>query len=86
MFTLAQVSPSPNSHFPLPLPDFCEDSYASYVNVKYRMTQNFTWNLILHFYDQWQNCKMAIRKLHGNLLYYCHDIEHETGFRKIKIR
>ena len=32
-------------------------------------------------------CKTKIHnsKQPGNLLYYCHDIEHETGLRKIKI-
>ena len=25
-----------------------------------------------------------IHKLYGNLLYYCHDNEHETGLHKIK--
>ena len=31
--------------------------------------KNFTWNLILWFYDQWQNCKIKIHKLDENLLY-----------------
>ena len=47
--------------------------------------ENFTQNLYIWFYGQWQNRKIKICKLHGNLPHYCHEIEHETGLCKIKI-
>ena len=33
------------------------------------MHRNFTWNLILRLYSEWQNCKIKIHKLDESLLY-----------------
>ena len=42
--------------------------------------ENFTWNLILQFYGQWQSRKIKIRKLDANLVYiYHYKIDNETG-------
>ena len=48
--------------------------------------ENFTWNLILWFYDQWQNRKIKIRKLDANLVYITTRLRMKLGFRKIRIQ
>ena len=47
--------------------------------------ENFTWNLILWFYSQWQNRKIKICKLDTNLVYITTRSRTKLGFRKISI-
>ena len=61
------------------------NSDTNLMDVLYGTHKNFTWNLILQFYGQQQNCKIKIHKLYGYLPYYCHDIKHKTDLFKIKI-
>ena len=58
--------------------------YVNIVRIRAAWHEIFTWNLILLFYSKWQKRKIKIHKLHGGLQCYCHEIEHETGFHKIK--
>ena len=61
-------------------------TYVNIVTIGFVRHENFTWNVIILFYSKWQKRKIKIHKLHGHLLCHCHEIEHETGFHKIKIR